>query len=104
MTNGNGACILQNTPVGKGHKEHMTLQITFKSNDLGGRVHDGRVPRDGPADGIGGVTHVDDDHLCCVPHLLPDTDELVRLHGEGIEPDVGCLDPDIGELKHVRTV
>ena len=32
-------------------------------------------------------------------HLLPDTDELVALHGEGVEPDVGRLDPHICELK-----
>ena len=34
-----------------------------------------------------------------VTHLLPDTDELVALHGEGVEPDVGGVDPDICELK-----
>ena len=32
------------------------------------------------------------------PHLLPDTDVLVGLHGEGVEPDVGRIDSHIGEL------
>ena len=42
---------------------------------------------------------IDDDHLVVVGHLLPDADELVTLHGEGVEANVGGLDPDIGELK-----
>ena len=42
---------------------------------------------------------IDDDHLVVVGHLLPDADELVTLHGEGVEANVGSLDPDIGELK-----
>ena len=34
--------------------------------------------------------------------LLPNTDELVALHGEGVEPDVGCLNPHICELKREK--
>ena len=37
-------------------------------------------------------------------HLLSDTDELVALHGEGVEPDVGRLDPHIGELKRGKQI
>ena len=73
--------------------------LGLQGDDLAGGVHDGAVRTDGPPDGVGGVGHVDDDHLIVVRHLLPDTDELVTLHGEGVEPDVGCLDPHICELK-----
>ena len=34
--------------------------------------------------------------------LLPNTDELVALHGEGVEPDVRCLNPHICELKREK--
>ncbi|MPC20316.1 hypothetical protein E2C01_013254 [Portunus trituberculatus] len=71
-------------------------------DDLGGRVHDCRITRDGPANRVGGISHINDDHLCRVTHLLSDTDELVRLHSEGVEPNVGCLDSNIGELKEAR--
>jgi hypothetical protein len=43
-------------------------------------------------------------YLSCLPHLLPDTDELVALHGERVEPDVGRRDPNICQLKHIRQV
>ena len=56
--------------------------LTFQRNNFTGRVHDGRVSRDGPSDGIGRVVQVNDDHLRLVPNLLPDADELVRLHGQ----------------------
>ena len=38
-------------------------------------------------------------YLWGVSNLLPDTDELVGLHGEGLEPDVGGCNPDICQLK-----
>ena len=79
--------------------EYLQSLLGLKSNDFAGRVHDGGVRADGPPDGIGRVGHVDDDHLGRLPDLLPDTDELVALHGEGVEPDVGGVDPDICELK-----
>ena len=50
-------------------------------------------------DGVGVICHVNDDHLIGLTHLLADTDELVRLHGEAVEADVGGADPDIGELQ-----
>lgn len=55
--------------------------LTFQGYDLAGRVHDGAVGRDGPADGRVGVCHVDDHHLSLLANLLTDADELVRLHG-----------------------
>ena len=42
---------------------------------------------------------INDDHLGSLPHLFTDTDELVRLHGEGAESNVGCIDPYTCELK-----
>ena len=38
-------------------------------------------------------------YLWGVSNLLPDTDKLVGLHGEGLEPDVGRGNPDIRQLK-----
>ena len=73
--------------------------LTFESNDFAGRVHDGAVGADRPPDGVGGVGHVDDDDLSGLPDLLPDADVLVGLHREGVEPDVGCVDANIGQLK-----
>lgn len=73
--------------------------FTFECDDLAGRIHDGRIRRDWPPDGVRGVGQVDDDHLVRLAHLFADTDELVRLHREGGEPNVGRVDSDIGELK-----
>lgn len=78
--------------------------LTFECNDFAGRVHDGRVSRDGSADGIGGVIHVNDDHLRRLAHLLTDTDVLIWLHGEGAEPNVGGIDANILELQHIHKV
>lgn len=74
--------------------------LTFQGNDFAGWVHDGAVCRDGPADGIVGVGHVDDDHLGLLAHLLPHTDELVGLHGQRAESDVGWIDSQVLELRH----
>lgn len=67
--------------------------LTFKCDDFGSGVHDGAVCRDRPADGRVGVGHVYDHHLRLLAHLLSDTDELIRLHRQGAEPDVGRVDP-----------
>lgn len=72
--------------------------LTFECNDLAGWIHDGAVSRDGPTDGCIGVGHVDDHHLSLLAHLLPDTDELIRLHGEGAEAYVGRIDAQVLEL------
>lgn len=53
------------------------VTLTFKGNNFAGRVHDGAVCRDRPADGIVGVGHVDDDDLGLLTHFLSDADELV---------------------------
>lgn len=67
--------------------------LTFKCNDFAGWIHNGAVGGDGPADGGVGVCHVDDHHLRLLAHFLPDTDELIRLHGQGAEAYVGRIDP-----------
>ena len=79
--------------------EDLQGLLGLEGNDFAGWVHDGAVGTDGSPDGVGGVGHVDDDHLGRLPDLLPHTDELVALHREGVEPDVGRVDPDIGQLK-----
>ena len=54
-------------------------------------------------DWICGVCHIDDDDLVSLADLFSDADEFVRFHGEGVEPDVGSIDTNIGQLefKHV---
>ena len=74
---------------------------TFECNDIAGRVHDRRLSRDGSAGGVGGVVHVNDDHLCRLAHLLTDTDVLIWLHGKGAEPNVGSIDANILELQQI---
>jgi len=59
----------------------VQLKLTFKGNNFAGRVHDGAVCRDRPADWIVGVGHIDDDDLGLLPHFLSYADELVGLHG-----------------------
>ena len=88
----------------RGRKEGRSVLLTFQGDDLARRVHDGRICRDGPPDGVGGVGEVDDDHLVRLAHLLADAYELVRLHRERCETDVGGVDADIGELKMVMYV
>ena len=80
--------------------EDLQRLLGLEGDHLTGRVHDGGVGADGTPDGVGGVGHVDDDHLGRLPHLLPHADELVALHGEGVEADVGGIDSDICELKN----
>ena len=75
------------------------MPVTFECDNLAGWVHDGRVCGDWSADGVGSVTQVNDDHLSCVPHLLSNTNELVTLHSEGAEPNVGCVDAHILKLQ-----
>lgn len=72
---------------------------TFQSDDFAGRIHDGTVGRDGPPDRVGGVGHVHNHHLVLLAHLLSDADELVRLHGEVAEPDVGWVHAHVLQLE-----
>lgn len=76
----------------------MSLCLTFKSNDFAGWVHDGTVCRDGPADGRIWIAHVDDHHLGLFAHLLPDADELIRLHRERAKPNVRWVYAQVLEL------
>ena len=78
--------------------EDLKGLLRFEGDDLGGRVHDGGVGRDGAADGVDGVRHVDDHNLIGVADLLANADELVRLHRQAVEPDVGRADADVREL------
>ena len=78
--------------------EDLESFLSLQRDHLRGWVHDGRVGRDGATDGVGGVGHIDDDHLVRLAHFLADTDELVRLHGEAVKADIGRADADIGEL------
>lgn len=65
------------------------LMGTFQSDDFAGRVHDGAVCRDRPADRVARVAQVHDQHLVLLTHLLSDADEAVRLHGQAAEADAG---------------
>ncbi len=61
-------------------------------------MHDGRVGSDGPSDWVLGVVEVYDDHLGRLADLLAHANELVRLHGERAEADVGHVDADVLQL------
>ena len=43
--------------------------LGLQGDDLAGGVHDGAVSADGSSDGVGGVGHVDNDHLVVVGDL-----------------------------------
>ena len=75
---------------------------TFEGDDLAGWVHDGTVSRDGSPDGVRRVGHVHDHHLVLITHFLPDADELVRLHGQVAEPDVGRVHPKVLQLEEAQ--
>ena len=65
---------------------------TFESDDFAGGVHDGRVGWDGSSYRVGSVVEVDDDNLCGLTDLLPHADELIRLHRQRAESNVGRID------------
>lgn len=71
---------------------------TFETNDLGDRIHDGRVGGDGSSQHIVLLVQVDNDDLVLFAHFLPDADELVRLHRERVEANVGGIDAERLEL------
>ena len=94
----------QNTHITQSQRATMKMnkmarKETFESDDLRGRVHDGRVGGDGSTNRIGRVVQVDDDHLGRLAHLLAHAYELVRLHGERAEADARHVDAHIGQLK-----
>lgn len=78
---------------------HFRWGLTFKGNNFAGRVHDGAVGRDGAADGVVGISHINDDNLSLFTNLLSYTDELVRLHCKRAKSNVGWVDPQILELQ-----
>ena len=49
--------------------EDLESFLGLESDHLAGGVHDGGVGADGPPDGVGGVGHVDNDHLVVVGDL-----------------------------------
>ena len=67
-------------------------------------MHDGRVGCDGPAGGLAGIRHLNDNHLVLLADLLTDANELVRLHGQGVEPDAGGVDAHIRQLSKGKTL
>lgn len=73
--------------------------FTFQGDDLACGVHDGTVGRDRSPDWISGVRHVHDHHLVLLAHLLPDADELVRLHGQIAEPNIGWVHAQVLQLE-----
>lgn len=79
-----------------------TRARTFQGDDLAGRVHDGAVGGDRSPDRGGGVRHVHDHHLVLLAHLLSDADELIRLHCQVAEPDVGRVHPQVLQLDKLK--
>lgn len=79
-------------------KTTFNSSLSLQCNDLRSRIHDGALSRNGPANGVIGVRHVDDDNLGSVSDFFPYADEFVTLHGEGGERNVCDIDSDIGEL------
>lgn len=77
----------------------ITFIATFKCNDFSGRIHDGRVCRNGSADGGLRVGHIDDNHLCRFSNLLSNAYKFVAFHRERIEADVRRIDSDGSQLQ-----
>ena len=78
--------------------EHLELPAGLEREDLVGRVHDGAVGRDRPADDGIGVVEVDDDNVGLVAHA----DERVGLERERLERDGRRLDAERRELRRGR--
>jgi len=66
--------------------------LSFKREDPGVGVHERGVGGDGPAEGLAGHGHVDDDDAV-LRRGLPDADVPVRLHGDVGEGDELRGDP-----------
>ena len=58
-----------------------------------------RLTGNGSSNGVGDVGHVENDDLGRISDFFTNANELVRLHGEGGETDVGRIDPHILKLK-----
>lgn len=73
---------------------------TFEGDDFAGGIHDGTVGRNRSPDWVGGIRHVHNHHLVLLAHLLTDADELVRLHRQIAEPNVGWVYAQVLQLKN----
>lgn len=78
----------------------MRHRHTFEGDDFAGGVHDGTVGRNRSPDWVGGIRHVHNHHLVLLAHLLTDADELVRLHRQIAEPNVGWVYAQVLQLKN----
>lgn len=77
--------------------------FTFQSYDFGSGIHNGAFGGYGTTNWIGCVCQVHDDHLRCLANLFAYADELVALHRERGEGDIGDIDTDVGKLqKYVK--
>jgi len=81
---------------------HLQLQ-TFECNDFTGGVHDRRIGRDWASYRVRRVVEVDDDNLGRFADLLAHTDELIWLHRQRAEADVGRIDAQVLQL-YITTI
>ena len=77
---------------------------TFQRDDFAGRIHDGRIGRNGAPYWVGRITEVQNDDLCRFTDLLSNTDKFIRLHRKRAEADVGCINSNILKLKAVNKI
>jgi hypothetical protein len=70
--------------------------LSFEREDPGVGVHERGVGGDGPAEGLAGHGHVDNDDAI-LRGGLPDADVPLRLHGDMGEGDELRRDPQAGE-------
>ena len=82
--------------------EDLEGLLSLQGDHLRCGIHDGRVGRNRATNRIGGIGHVDDDHLVCLADFFSDANELVRFHREAVEADIGCADAHIGELANEK--
>lgn len=74
--------------------------LSFEGEDAGVGVHEGGVGGDGPAEGLRGHGHVDDDDAV-LRGGLADADVFLRLHGDVGEGDELGRDPQAGERERL---
>lgn len=75
-----------------------SARSTFEREDPGVGVHERRVGGNGPAEGLAGHGHVDDNDAV-LRRGLPDADVPVRLHGDMGEGDELWRDPQARQLQ-----
>ena len=77
-------------------------QLTFECDDFTGGVHDCGVSWDWSSDGVCRVIQVNNNDLRRFADLLAHADELVWLHRQRAEPDVGRIDAEVLQLLHAN--